>query len=148
MQSQKSGQRILHNLRLFLNCLATCAAIVSVLSSYGQSGLTITTNPQSQTVLIGGTATFSVSVSGTGPFAYQWQFNGTNLLSTNNLITTVSGTVLAAFGGDSGQATNACLNLPYSVASDGSGNLYVADSGNNRIRRITPNGIISTVAGN
>jgi len=48
---------------------------------------------------------------------------------------------------DGGLATNAELNVPYGVAIDGSGNVFIADSGNNRIRKVSTNGIISTVAG-
>lgn len=53
----------------------------------------------------------------------------------------------AGFSGDGGPASSASLNLPLGLRFDGDGNLYVADSQNNRIRRITPAGIISTVAG-
>ena len=50
----------------------------------------ITTQPTNQIILNGSNALFSVAVSGTGPFAYQWQFTGTNL--PNNIITTVEPT--------------------------------------------------------
>ncbi len=52
------------------------------------------------------------------------------------------------FAGDGGAATSARLSSPGDVALDGSGNLYIADLGNNRIRRVDSNGRISTVAGN
>jgi uncharacterized protein (TIGR03437 family) len=52
------------------------------------------------------------------------------------------------FSGDNGPAANADLNLPAALAMDASGNLYILDFGNQRVRRITPAGIISTVAGN
>ncbi len=68
-------------------------------------------------------------------------------INTNGIITTVAGKSGAGSGGDGGAATNAQLNLPFGVAFDGSGNLYVADSGNNRIRMVATTGIISTVAG-
>jgi sugar lactone lactonase YvrE len=52
-------------------------------------------------------------------------------------------------GGDGGPATSATFADPYNVAEDSAGNLYVADSANNRIRKITPGGAsVSTVAGN
>jgi len=61
----------------------------------------------------------------------------------------VSGTPVAAgYGGDGGPATSALVNAPYAMALDTAGNLYFADSGNNRIRVIGTNGIINTVAGN
>jgi sugar lactone lactonase YvrE len=69
-------------------------------------------------------------------------------VTPNGVITTVAGTGTAGNGGDGGQATAAQLNYPYGVAVDGSGNLYIADSSNNRIRRVGTDGTISTVAGN
>lgn len=63
-------------------------------------------------------------------------------------ITTVAGTGVAGFSGDGGPATSARLNLPERVAVDAGGNLYIAESGNHRIRKVNPAGTISTVAGN
>src|SRR3984885_7279017 len=51
------------------------------------------------------------------------------------------------FSGDSGPATSAQLNSPSGIALDSAGNWYIADTANNRIRRVTPKGVISTVAG-
>lgn len=62
-------------------------------------------------------------------------------------ISTLAGTGTAGFGGDSGPASNALLATPTSVAIDAAGNVYIADSGNLRIRRVTPAGVISTYAG-
>ncbi len=63
-------------------------------------------------------------------------------------ISTIAGTGVAGFQGDSGPANQARLNLPYGVAVDLAGNLYIADLGNNRVRRVDPAGIITTIAGN
>src|SRR5439155_378767 len=64
-------------------------------------------------------------------------------------ITTVAGNGNATFAGDGGAATSASLFNPVGVALDASGNLYIADSGNNRIRKVAAaTGIITTVAGN
>jgi hypothetical protein len=52
------------------------------------------------------------------------------------------------FAGDGDAARQALLDLPRGVAVDRSGNVFVADSGNGRIRRVTPDGVITTVAGN
>jgi uncharacterized protein (TIGR03437 family) len=63
-------------------------------------------------------------------------------------ISTVAGTTVPAFFGDNGAATSADLNTPIAVAVDSSGNLYIADSANERIRKVTKSsGKISTIAG-
>src|SRR5208337_173469 len=69
-------------------------------------------------------------------------------ISPNGIIPTVAGNGIAGFSGDGGPASQAQLNHPEGVAVDAQGNLYIADTGNNRIRKISPNGIITTVAGN
>jgi uncharacterized protein (TIGR03437 family) len=66
---------------------------------------------------------------------------------SNGVITTVAGNGKFSFSGDNGPATSAALYLPYAVAVDSSGNLYIADTYNSRIRMVS-NGVISTVAGN
>ena len=53
------------------------------------------------------------------------------------------------FSGDGGAATSASLYYPAGVAVDGSGNLFIADGGNHRVRRVdAATGVITTVAGN
>ncbi|HEY4414744.1 MAG TPA: hypothetical protein VGO57_03545 [Verrucomicrobiae bacterium] len=106
----------------------------------------IVNQPVNQTVLWGDMATFSVKVAETGPFNYQWQLNGTNLL--NNVITTVAGNGDTNFSGDGGLAINASLYYPQGVAFDAMGNLYIADNNHDRVRKVDTNGIITTVAGN
>ncbi len=69
-------------------------------------------------------------------------------IAANGTITTVVGNGLAGFEGDGGQATVALLNAPQGVAVDVEGNLYIADTGNNRVRKVFPDGIIGTMVGN
>jgi len=68
-------------------------------------------------------------------------------VSASGVITTFAGIGTPGFSGDGGPATAAQLNLPYGLATDLAGNVYVADLGNNRVRRIAPDGTIRTVAG-
>lgn len=69
-------------------------------------------------------------------------------VTASGTISTVAGTGIGDFAGDGGVATAAKLNFPIGAAFDSTGNLYIADQGNNRIRKVTPGGVISTVAGN
>jgi len=69
-------------------------------------------------------------------------------IDRSGIITTVAGNGIDAYSGDGGQAALASLGTPIGVATDSSGNLYIADGDNNRIRKVSPAGIISTVAGN
>ncbi len=62
--------------------------------------------------------------------------------------TTVAGSGLQGYTGDGGPATSASLNYPVDVAIGANGNLYIADTSNNRVRRVDPSGTITTVAGN
>jgi RHS repeat-associated protein len=68
-------------------------------------------------------------------------------IGPDGLITTVAGNGLAGYGGDGGPATQATLNNPVGIAIGPDGSLYIADTGNSRIRRIAPDGLITTVAG-
>jgi sugar lactone lactonase YvrE len=69
-------------------------------------------------------------------------------VDTSGTITTVAGNGTWAYCGDGGPATSACLRYPTGVAVDAAGNVFIADSGNHRIRRVNPAGTITTVAGN
>jgi hypothetical protein len=63
-------------------------------------------------------------------------------------ISTVAGNGTAGYSGDGSAATSAELNGPYGMVLDASGNIYIADSGNNRIREVkASSGIITTIAG-
>ncbi len=68
-------------------------------------------------------------------------------LDTGGTLVRVAGTGVGGFSGDGGPALSAQLNFPAGVALDGSGNLYVVDSANNRVRRVAADGSIVTVAG-
>jgi len=74
--------------------------------------------------------------------------NRVRKVAAGGVITTVAGNGAAGFGGDGAAATSAQLNQPVALAVDASGNLYIADFANNRVRMVSPSGVISTVAGN
>ena len=86
-----------------------------------------------------------VAVDSAGNFYIADTYNYRVRKVSNGVITTVAGGGSAL--GDGGPATSALLSLPYGVAVDSAGNLYIADAGANRIRKVS-SGTISTVAGN
>ena len=71
----------------------------------------------------------------------------TSLAQSQNTITTLAGNGATTFSGDGGAATAAALNHPRGLAIDTAGNIYFTDVDNYRVRRVTPAGIISTIAG-
>jgi len=78
-------------------------------------------------------------------------FKGDGTINRNNLlkvITTVAGNGTSGDSGDGGPATDAQIDNPEGAALDATGNIYIADSYNSRIRKVDTNGIITTVAGN
>ena len=69
-------------------------------------------------------------------------------VAPNGVITTFAGTGQDGFSGDGGPPTQAQLSSPRGVAAGADGTVYIGDAGNDRIRQVTPNGVITTVAGN
>ncbi len=74
--------------------------------------------------------------------------NRIRMVDVAGTITTIAGSTAAGYAGDGGSATAAILNNPSGIAIDKTGNLFIADCYNNRIRKIDTSGIISTIAGN
>jgi uncharacterized protein (TIGR03437 family) len=68
-------------------------------------------------------------------------------VNTLGIVSTYAGNGVSAYTGDGGQAVNASISDAMSVATDAAGNLYIADSSNRVIRRVTPAGVITTIAG-
>jgi uncharacterized protein (TIGR03437 family) len=73
--------------------------------------------------------------------------NRVRKINPNGSIQTVAGTGVAGFAGDGGPSNTAMLSHPYGVVADTQGNLYIADLGNGRVRKISSGGTIATVAG-
>lgn len=91
---------------------------------------------------------FNVAFDGTGNmYISDFGNNRIRMVGTSGYITTIAGTGTSGFSGDGGAATLAKINQPTCVATDAHGNIYIADYGNNRIRKISSS-TITTVAGN
>jgi len=104
---------------------------------------TISTVPGTDSLL----APRNVTLDATGSL-YISEFNGHRVqhLRTDGVLEIIAGTGTAGFGGDGGSATDAQLSSPAGLAFDSAGNLYIADSGNSRIRRVA-GGVMTTVLG-
>jgi gliding motility-associated-like protein len=74
--------------------------------------------------------------------------NTVRKISTSGIVTTVAGNGTLGFSGDGGPAISAQLNYPGQVAVDNTGNIYIPDADNNRIRKVNTSGVISTIGGN
>jgi sugar lactone lactonase YvrE len=69
------------------------------------------------------------------------------VVDKKGVIRTYAGSGVAGFQGDAGPALKAQLDKPFGIALDEAKNLYIADRNNNRVRKVSPDGIITTVAG-
>lgn len=131
------------------NCLVARVektGLLTVIAGNGFCGLTFAISGN------GGPATAAGVFS---PYSVAFDPAGNLFLSSSNLIRKVSGGIISNFGGtgnagfsgDGGPATSALISSTGGIASDAAGNIYIADGGNNRIRRISTKGIITTVVG-
>ncbi len=113
----------------------------------GQAAASIRLNgPTGVAVDSAGTVYFTESSVGTGSGLVQgdyiiWKVAG-------GIFTAFAGTGQNNYSGDRGTALMAQIDTPGGVAMDTAGNLYIADSANHRIRKMTPGGVIATIAGN
>jgi sugar lactone lactonase YvrE len=94
-------------------------------------------------------APFGVTVDGAGNLYIADGQNSVirEVTAATGVINTVAGNGSAGYSGDSGPATGASLYLPFGIAVDGAGNLYIADTENSVIRMVTATGLIGTVVG-
>jgi len=124
--------------------------IITTVAGNGQDGEPEDGSPAVDAPLIGPTA-LAVDPSGNLFIAdSDWddQISQIRKVSPDGVIITAAGQSFWGFTGDGGPATNAFLTAPTGLAADAIGNLFIADTYNDRVRKISPSGIITTVAGN
>lgn len=89
-----------------------------------------------------------IRIDGSGNIYFaDWNNNRIRKITAAGMISTVAGTGAYNYSGDGGPATAATLRRPRGVSLDSAGNIYIADTDNNRIRMVTTDGVIKTIAG-
>jgi sugar lactone lactonase YvrE len=122
------------------------SGVISTVAGNGVPGYSGDGGPATSAALF---QPFTVVVDGSGNLFIADSFNHRiRKVDPSGVITTVAGNGTAGYSGDGGPATAASLNYPYSVALDAAGDLFIADYFNDRVRKVNPSGMISTVAGN
>src|SRR5215831_11361096 len=97
---------------------------------------------------LGVNSPYSVAVTADGGFLIGDEVNRrVRLVSPSGIITTVAGTGVQGSSGDGGAATAAQLNVPMGVSATPDGGFLIADEFSNRVRWVSPTGVITTVAG-
>src|SRR3989442_392414 len=119
--------------------------VISTVAGTGSAGYSGDGGPATNAQL---NAPFGVAVDASGNlYIAEWSNHRVRKVDASGVITTIAGIGVGGFGGAGGPATQAAVNSPEGVAVDAAGNIYIADSFNNRVRKIDPSGVITTIAG-
>jgi uncharacterized protein (TIGR03437 family) len=131
---------------LALVCHAQTTFTISTVAGDGKAGFSGDGGPATSASL---DAPGRVALDSSGNlYVSDFSENRIRKITPSGIISTIAGNGTAAFGGDGGPATQASLYAPFDIVFDSAGNLYIANSGNNRVRMVNPQGIIATIAGN
>ncbi|MEW2121908.1 RICIN domain-containing protein [Streptomyces sp. NPDC005474] len=123
----------------------TADGTITTVAGTGTAGFSGDDGPATAAQLNG---PLGVAVHSTGVlYVAEYHNHRVRKITTDGTISTVAGTGKAGFGGDGGPATSAQLHHPYGLAVDSAGDLYIADGQNHRVRKVTADGTITTVAG-
>jgi len=131
------------------NCIrkVSIAGIITTIAGTGSPGFTADGHAATASLLY---KPYGICIDGSGIVYFSEQGNNcVRKIDASGIISTIAGTGGAAdgFGGDDGPATAALLNTPCGIIMDGSGNLFIADEDNYRVRKVSSSGYITTVAG-
>ena len=121
---------------------------VRTLSGSGSSGYSSDEGIPAKGVSLGSPTNFYYDPTEDSIYVPEPTNNRIRKIDRNGNIRTIAGTGTPGFNGDGGRALDARLNAPNDITKGPDGTIYFSDAGNNRIRKITPSGIIQTVAGN
>src|SRR5262249_13387813 len=127
------------------------AGIIQTYAGTGNFGFSGDNGPAvNATFFSGGLGEFRIAIDGDNNLYITDDGNNRiRKVDVNGKITTVAGNGIGIFSGDNGPAINAGIAKPSGIAVDGAGNIYVAETGSARVRKISAGtGIITTVAGN
>jgi uncharacterized protein (TIGR03437 family) len=126
-----------------IRMVTASTGVISTIAGSNTTGFSGDGGPASQATISG---PFGMAVDSSGNL-YFTDGSAIRKISLSGIITTVVGSKQGGFAGDNGPATKAQLSGTQGVAVDASGNLYIADWGNQRIRYVNSSGIITTIAG-
>jgi uncharacterized protein (TIGR03437 family) len=130
--------------------------VATTIAGNGNFGYAGDGGPATSATLFMSSGTTGVAVDGAGNVYFTDGYNNVirKINKLTGIITTYAGngfgagTGFGGFAGDNGLATSAQLDIPTDIAIDANGNLYICDTSNSRVRKVTPGGIITTFAGN
>jgi uncharacterized protein (TIGR03437 family) len=136
---------IICSLVYFLWPVAGWAQTITTFAGNGTAGFSGDNGPATQAMInrVVGLAADSAG----NVYLAEENSNRVRKVDRNGVITTLAGTGTAGFSGDNGSAAQAQLSGPLGVCVDSAGNVYVNDNGNKRVRKISTNGTITTIAG-
>lgn len=121
------------------------SGVITTVAGTGQAGFSGDGGPATQARL---DDPYDVDVDANGNiYIADLQNNRVRRVDTTGTITTVAGNGNSGYGGDGVLATTTSVYAPFGIAADSLGNLYIADTYNNRVRKVSSTGIITTVAG-
>lgn len=134
---------------LFLSCVSLFAQTPGTIQTIAGTGAAAFTGDGGAATAAALNTPVDVAADGAGNLFVADQFNHRiRKIAANGTISTVAGNGSGGFSGDGGLAVNAQINTPTGVFVDTLGNLYIADVGNARIRKVDVSGKITTIAGN
>jgi uncharacterized protein (TIGR03437 family) len=143
------GNLFINNPSAYVVRQLNTAGALSIVAGNGTLGYSGDGGPATGAQLQQGTTYSGVAVDSAGNLYISDAGNQVvRKVTSAGIISTFAGTGTAGFSGDNGPATEAQIYEPAGLAVDSAGNVYIADHLNNRVRKVTPEGIITTIAGN